>query len=109
EVDVPDGAEVVDGAGGYLIPGLWDMHVHTFNSPEWAETFFPLFLANGVTGVRDMWHHREVAETAGAAVAAGELAGPVRAGVAGDLIDGPARIWPNSLVAYTPEEGRHLV
>src|SRR5690606_32301515 len=64
---------------------------------------------NGVTGVRDMWHHREVAETAGAAVAAGELAGPVRAVVAGDLIDGPARIWPNSLVAYTPEEGRHLV
>src|SRR5918911_803520 len=47
EVDVPEGARVVDGKGKYLIPGLWDMHVHT------ASPSFPaLYLANGVTGVR---------------------------------------------------------
>ena len=53
----PDGARTVDGTGKYLIPGLWDMHIHTFFG-EWVpggrEVTLPLFLANGVTGVRDM-------------------------------------------------------
>src|SRR5207248_10580167 len=46
EVRVPEGARVVDGEGKYLIPGLWDMHVHTA-----APSYLPLYLANGVTGV----------------------------------------------------------
>lgn len=47
---VPVGAEIVDTHGKYLMPGLWDMHVH-LTAPD---VFFPLFLAHGVTGVRDM-------------------------------------------------------
>ena len=43
-------AKIIDGAGKFLMPGLWDMHVHAWD----ADLFFPLFLANGVTGVRDM-------------------------------------------------------
>lgn len=43
-------AEVVDGRGRYLIPGLWDMHVHLW----YKEDQFPMYLAWGVTGVRDM-------------------------------------------------------
>lgn len=50
-VVVPRGARVIDGKGRYLIPGLWDMHVHLSHLP--AE-MLPLFLANGVLGVRDM-------------------------------------------------------
>jgi hypothetical protein len=46
-------ALVIDGSGGYLIPGLWDMHVHTARAGR-APIFWPLFLANGVTGVREM-------------------------------------------------------
>lgn len=42
EVAVPDGTTVVDGRGGYLIPGLWDMHVHAFNFIKRAEAFSPL-------------------------------------------------------------------
>jgi hypothetical protein len=49
DVRVPQEARVVDADGKYLIPGLWDMHVH-IASPS----FLPLYLANGVTGVRDM-------------------------------------------------------
>ena len=55
--DVPPAALRVDGHGRYLMPGLVDMHVHLFNNAtnrlpnEWA---FPLFIANGVTGVREM-------------------------------------------------------
>ncbi len=54
EVAVPDDAEVVDAPDGYLIPGLWDMHAHTSSIPITRDIFFPLFIANGVTGIRDM-------------------------------------------------------
>ena len=43
---VPTNAVVVDATGKYLIPGLWDMHVHWY-----AKEYLPLFLANGVTGI----------------------------------------------------------
>jgi hypothetical protein len=49
-VRMPTGARVVDAHGKYLIPGLWDMHTHSARS---TELFYPLFLANGVTGIRD--------------------------------------------------------
>ena len=47
---------VINANGKYLIPGLWDMHVHTaFNDPAWDEKLlYPLYVANGITGVRDM-------------------------------------------------------
>ena len=51
KVRVPKGAEVVDGSGKFLIPGLWDMHVHLSIT---TESTLPAFIANGVTGVRDM-------------------------------------------------------
>lgn len=47
-------ATVIDARGKFLIPGLWDMHVHTLWNANRAALFFPLFLANGVTGVREM-------------------------------------------------------
>src|SRR5262245_30558684 len=63
EVGVPAKAEILEAAGRYLIPGLWDMHVHSVGpvaantanpsiaSQDWH---LPLFLAYGVTGVRNM-------------------------------------------------------
>jgi imidazolonepropionase-like amidohydrolase len=54
EVAVPDDAEVVDAPDGYLIPGLWDMHAHTMSIPIARDILFPLFIANGVTGIRTM-------------------------------------------------------
>lgn len=56
-VAIPAGAVRRDGRGRYLMPGLVDMHVHLFNDAsrrppnDWA---FPLFVANGVTGIREM-------------------------------------------------------
>lgn len=56
-ITIPPAAVRMDGRGRYLMPGLVDMHVHLFNNAsrrppnEWA---FPLFVANGVTGVREM-------------------------------------------------------
>lgn len=45
---------LVDGSRKYLIPGLWDMHVHLINEPYTREVFYPLFIANGITGIRVM-------------------------------------------------------
>ena len=53
------GARVIDATGKYLIPGLWDMHVH-ITAPE---IVFPLLLANGITGVREMYSGFSLATT----------------------------------------------
>ena len=52
-------ARVVDAKGSYAIPGLWDMHTHTLNRWRWA---FPLHVANGVTGIRDLSTSTPLAE-----------------------------------------------
>lgn len=43
---------VINGTNKYLIPGLWDMHTHSNQYSEWLH--HPLYIANGVTGIRDM-------------------------------------------------------
>jgi len=52
-IATPPDALVIDGSGKYLIPGLWDMHAHVL-SPVKRTTFLPLYLASGVTSIRDM-------------------------------------------------------
>lgn len=47
----PAGAQIIDGRGKFLIPGLWDMHMH-LGLPD---SFFPMLVANGITGVREMF------------------------------------------------------
>ena len=51
-ITASDDALIIDGTGKYLIPGLWDMHTHSNQHSEWLH--HPLYIANGVTGVRDM-------------------------------------------------------
>lgn len=46
------GASVLDARGGYLVPGFWDMHSHAWQSSP--QLHFPLYVANGITGIRDM-------------------------------------------------------
>jgi imidazolonepropionase-like amidohydrolase len=72
---VPTNAIVVDGRGKYLIPGLWDMHVHVtgLQSPG---HMFGLLLANGITGVRDMGTGVEGLVRWRGEVAQGRILGP---------------------------------
>src|SRR4051794_18669851 len=49
KVRLPAGARAIDGTGKFLIPGLWDMHVH---AGARSKFYLPLFIANGVTGIR---------------------------------------------------------
>jgi len=50
-VRAPRGATIVAGAGRYLVPGLWDMHVHLDGKDA---AWLPLLVAHGVTAVRDV-------------------------------------------------------
>jgi imidazolonepropionase-like amidohydrolase len=50
---MPAGATIVDGRGKYLIPGMWDMHVHIGGYDEGTKVL-PRLVAYGITGVRDM-------------------------------------------------------
>src|SRR5438876_638981 len=50
-ITIPADATIIDGRGKFLIPGLWDMHVHLGDATSAA---LPMFMAAGVTGVRDM-------------------------------------------------------
>ena len=45
-------ALVIEGKSKYVMPGLWDMHTHSTQHSEWLH--HPLYIANGVTGIRDM-------------------------------------------------------
>lgn len=94
---VPRGAAVVDGRGKFLIPGLFDTHVHL--RPESAATDLLLYLANGVTTVQSMhgspWH----LDLRGR-VAAGALPGPRI------LTTGPTTATAG---VRTPEDAERLV
>ena len=57
KIKIPAGAREIDGRGKYLMPGLADMHVHLFpgtGKDDLAQQQLQLFLANGVTTVRNM-------------------------------------------------------
>jgi imidazolonepropionase-like amidohydrolase len=56
ELSIPPDAEIIDGEGAYLMPGLADMHMHTrdvWDSDVWPVSPLVLYLANGVTTIRD--------------------------------------------------------
>ena len=108
---VAAGGRVVDAAGGYVIPGLWDMHTHAFfgdRTPESRDLILPLFIANGVTGIRDMGSALEPIVRARADVAAHRLLGP-RLIVSGPMLDGPHVSFPASVAIATPADGRRVV
>ncbi len=99
---IPKGAAVLDATGKFLIPGLWDMHVH-LNYKD----YLPLFLANGVTGVRVMWgepdHHEWRKQ-----IEAGQTLGP-RMMIGSGIVDGPKPYWPGSISVANESQARQAV
>lgn len=96
-----------DGAGKYAMPGLWDMHIHLRGGDSLIganKALLPLFLANGITTVRECggditpsvlaWRQQ---------TASGQLAGP-RIFTSGPKLDGPGGGWPGSLPVETPDQ-----
>jgi imidazolonepropionase-like amidohydrolase len=102
---VPAGARTVDGRGKFLIPGLWDMHVHT--AIAGGRPLLSLYVANGVTGVRDMAGDWDTLTTWRSEIARGTLVGP-RIVASGPYLEGGDVPIPH-LLARTPDEARSAV
>ncbi len=107
KVSVPDGAQVVDATGQFLIPGLWDMHFHG------RDTAFPLLIANGIAGIRFMGAANEAWPERIARmrheIAAGTLLGS-RIKALGPLIDGSRTRRPLvATIVTNPVDARQAV
>ena len=102
----PPHAKIVDGTGRFLIPGLWDMHVHLWNAKNLPE----LYLAFGVTGVRDMGSSFERTIELRRSIEKGTIAGP-HILTPGPGLEGKAGEDPRLpiLVVSTPDEARKAV
>src|SRR5207244_5122339 len=87
-VRAPAGAKEVDARGGWLIPGLTDMHAHV-RSPA----LLPVYLAFGVTTVRDPGGSLTRSVLLRRDVAEGRRTGP-RIFIAGPILDGIPPLWP---------------
>ena len=123
QVAVPNDAEIVEPAGRYLIPGLWDMHVHSLDNVSLDKSkpsvvaqdwFFPLFLAHGVTGVRNMGDRTgdvtlKLTKSVRRRLAEGDLRGPPRFLTAGPSVDGDPALSLNPVVVRTAAEARTAV
>jgi imidazolonepropionase-like amidohydrolase len=110
-VTVPDGALVVDGRGRFLMPGLADMHVHVEEVDELL-----LFVANGVTTVRNMWGNRGGKRLLGFPdhlelrdrIRRGELLGPTIY-TAGPILEGRPAGNPFMTVVTSPAQAEREV
>lgn len=100
----PKADTVIDGTGKYLMPGLWDMHTHTWNDA----TTFPLLIANGITGIRGMFDEMKNINQWREKMAAGTTTGPAIY-AAGPIVDRPKPVWPGSVAVKDAATGRRTV
>lgn len=121
-VRIPVGARVVDATGRFVMPGLWDMHAHV-RTPTARTVELPLFLANGVTGIREMGSDCKDTTAVGAIcigdlrrwqreIETGALLGPRLLALSSWHVDGPRDLPKNAPAffrASTPEEATQLV
>lgn len=99
KVKIPHGADKVDARGKTILPGLWDMHAH-FEQVEWG----PIYLAAGVTTVRDCGNEFEFLTSVRDAIQNGRGLGP-RLLVAG-VVDGSGPLTLATQIVDTPEEAK---
>lgn len=99
--------EIIDAKGQFVIPGLWDMHIHFRGGDELIlenKDLIPLFVANGITGLREAggdmtnmifeWQDK---------IASGEMVGP-KIFTSGPKLDGPNGTWAGSIPVETKED-----
>ncbi len=100
-------AQTVDATGKFVIPGLWDMHVHTSREGR-ARYFWPLFLAHGVTGVREMGSYLDTLLYWRSELTRAPLDGP-RIIWSSPMFDGSPASWKHGIPLASPAEARVMV
>jgi imidazolonepropionase-like amidohydrolase len=111
EVRKPSGATVIDCKGKYLIPGLWDAHMHLTNNSALYPVMYPLLIVNGITYIRDtaaeldliMPLLREAEEASQSAGMAPDVF------FTGPHLDGKQLSWSSSVSAVTAEQARYII
>jgi imidazolonepropionase-like amidohydrolase len=105
-------ARVIDARGKFLIPGLWDMHVHLAGvsaDPSWSkDVLLPLLLANGITGVRDMGGDLDVLLSWKRDIDSGKFPGP-HIFASGPWLAGRGRKTPEQVPVRNADEARAAV
>lgn len=109
KIPLAEATRVIDGRGLFVIPGLWDMHVHSLWDREVADAFLPLFVVNGVTGIRDMGGRLEVLAAVREGATRWRTLYP-RIVAAGPILDGPTPVDPSvSMAIGTVEEAERAI
>ena len=101
----PAGARRIDGRDKFLIPGLWDMHAHIEGNEN---SWLPLYIANGVTGIRDMGADLDFILDVREATASRRTLGP-RIIAAGPILDDAPADWPLRMRVRNADEARAAV
>jgi imidazolonepropionase-like amidohydrolase len=101
-VRIPNGAKTFDAKGRYILPGLWDMHAH-FEQVEWG----PVYLAAGVTTVRDVGNEFDFIRSVRDAIAAGRGLGPTM--LLAGIVDGDSNFAIGIVRANNAEEAKAVV
>jgi imidazolonepropionase-like amidohydrolase len=105
-VATPRGAQVIDGSGKWLVPGMWDMHTHFQITSQNAGVIRQL--AGGITTIRDLAADTDIAASVRDRANRGELVSPFV--ILGGFIEGPgAWAGPSGALARTESEARALV
>jgi len=91
--------KIIDGTGKYLMPGLWDAHIHFAFMEDLAPSMFDLFLLHGITSVRDTGGKVDFVKNWKDKALANPTAAP-RVMMAGPLLDGEPNVYDGSDVAH---------
>lgn len=105
KITIPAGAHIIEVKGKWIIPGLIDSHAHAASAEE---TPFSLYLANGVTTIRNPGGNTTVLRLTRERLLQSEITGP-RLFFSGQILDGMPPVWNWSVLVDTPERARSAV
>ncbi len=116
DLSPPESSTVINGQGKYLIPGLWDAHVHLTYDADITPAMFDLFLINGITSIRDTGGKIELVKPLKEEANNNPNTSP-RVMISGPLIDGIPTVYDGNTPGRpelgvgvgTPDEARVLV
>ena len=84
-------AQAIDATGKFIVPGFLDMHTHAIDAADQQPSNWPLLIANGITGVREMRGSAALVQRAqqlNADSAAGRIDAPEILTIPGDIFGG---------------------
>ena len=102
EIENPKARKVIDVTGKFILPGLIDLHVHYF---DWMGE---LFLAHGITTVKDVGNDIDWISTISAEIEKGKVRAP-RIFYAGNGLDEPPPAWGSHVAVSSPEMAKRAV